>query len=829
MYHLNLFKTSFELNAKHSLKESYLQLWNDPRVRSALHRDAQDRPLFLLHDGPPYANGNLHLGHFVNKSLKDTLLKYKRLDGHFAPFVPGFDCHGLPVELEVEKAGVSKEDPAKFVLACEAYARGQVSLQEAEFQDFGVHADWTAKYLTLDHSFEHKAAQLFSGLSQRVKRLRPVHWCARCGSSLAEAEVEYKELKSENSVVVLFQVDGDPNCFLKVWTTTPYTLPANKAVAFAPTTEYVREEGSDGRVFVRARQEGDPAGLPSVSLQGWRVVSPFTQKVVPVVPADYVTSAGTGLVHLAPSFGVDDFRAGEAHGLEAEAYVDDHGKFLHGELRGLSLSQAGEYVLESLGPLLFSRSPLVHEYPHCWRHKTPLFFKASEEWFLDLSDTGEQAQAALDCVKFVPPAGRERLTSMLKTRTSWCVSRNRLWGTPLVDPSSSEDMALSARVATEGLAAWHSNGPRRTLDVWFDSGVTHELVMAERFGKSADVYLEGSDQHRGWFQSSLLTAVAAGKPAPFKVVLTHGFVVDEQGKKYSKSNKNYKSMAELFALHSPDVLRLWALSQDFTKDLKLSKESLDRTVERYRKLRNTLRFCLQNTADWESGAPVALTHVLHRAQVALLSTLVEQTRAAAEAYDFSRCVTLLLQFCEQTSSNYFTAFKDTLYCDAATSHSRREVQQVLSLTLEVLLRLLVPVLPYTAEDVNLQMAGDREVSAVLLTWAGLEWPANPEGAQAVVALEELLSLKQACNQFVEKCREGGKLRSCAELNVHTPLPANVTAREAMDLLGVAQVREGSEFQVEGTTQPPCPRCREHRPLFTALCQRCAEVETTQAQ
>lgn len=828
MYHLNLFKSAFELNPKHSLKESYLGLWADPRVVSALHRDAQGRPLFLLHDGPPYANGNLHLGHFVNKSLKDALLKYQRLSGYFAPFVPGFDCHGLPVELEVEKTGVSKDDPAKFVSACEDYAKNQVSLQEAEFQSFGVHADWENKYLTLEHSFEHEAAQLFSSLPQRVKRLRPVHWCPRCGSSLAEAEVEYKELKSENSVVVLFQVEGESNCFLKVWTTTPYTLPANKAVAFAPAAEYVKEEGSDGRFFVRARQASDPSDLPSVALTGYRVVSPFSGQVVPVVPADYVTSAGTGLVHLAPSFGVDDFRAGEAYGLAVEAYVDSQGKFLHGELQGLSLAQAGEVVLGRLGPLLFSRAPLVHEYPHCWRHKTPLFFKASEEWFLDLSDTGVQAQAALGSVEFVPPAGRERLASMLKTRTSWCVSRNRLWGTPLVDPSNAEDVALASRVASEGLAAWHSKGARRTLDVWFDSGVTHELVMAKRFGRSADVYLEGSDQHRGWFQSSLLTAVAAGKAAPFKAVLTHGFVVDELGKKYSKSNKNYKSMAELFALHSPDVLRLWALSQDFTKDLKLSKESLDRTVERFRKLRNTLRFCLQNTADWVPGPSVELTHVLHRAQVALLRELMDQTRAAANAYDFARCVTLLLQFCEQTSSNYFTAFKDTLYCDASASASRREVQQVLALTLEVLLRLLVPVLPYTAEDVNLQMAGDREASAALLTWASLEWPANPQGAQASAALEELLPLKQACNQFVEKYREEGGLRSCAELNVRTPLPENVTAQEAMDLLGVAQVQEGREFWVERTSLPSCPRCREHRPLFTSLCQRCAEVEAVQA-
>ena len=833
MYALNLFKSSFELAQLHREKSTYQELWGSDAVQSALHREQAGRPLFLLHDGPPYANGNLHLGHFVNKSLKDALMKFKRLDGYFAPYVPGFDCHGLPVELEVEKLGFDKKDPVKFVAACRDYAANQVELQTQEFKSFGVTADWDHKYRTLDPEFESSAARFFMSLPQTVKRLRPVHWCPKCASSLAEAEVEYK-LKASESVVVLFEDSQRPNRFLQVWTTTPYTLPANKGVAFNPAMDYVEFPDGD-RMLVRARQDADPTDLAPVPLGGMTVVSPYTKALVPVLPADYVSNAGTGLVHLAPSFGMDDFRVGEAFGLAVESFMDATGRYLEGELKGMPMADATEAVLTALGDLLYSRIKVEHEYPHCWRHKSPLFFKASEEWFLDLAQVGEDALKALDAVEFVPASGRERLTSMLQGRTSWCLSRTRLWGSPLADPASPEDMAQLKLVEAQGLSAWHEGHARRTLDVWFDSGVTHELVLKKRFGRTADVYLEGSDQHRGWFQSSLLTAVAAGGPAPFKTLLTHGFVVDELGRKYSKSSKNYQPLQKLFEQHSPDVLRLWALSQDYTKDLKLSKESLARTTERYRKLRNTVRFCLQNTQDFDFKQTVELTHTLHLQQVKSLHDLVASVQLSATRFDFAAAVTALMSFCEATSGDYFTAFKDVLYCDAPASPRRLQAQYALALTLQVVMRLLVPLLPYTAEELFKALKepmGFTEESAVLLTFGTLTLPVVTEAG--LPSFEHFKTLKHEVHQWVESQRgvvsEGvALLKSPAQLALALSAPVELPLDDLKDYFGCAELTltlaPDYRVAVTRTTLALCPRCRAHRVThFSGLCHRCEDAE-----
>ncbi|VTU42909.1 MULTISPECIES: isoleucine--tRNA ligase [unclassified Variovorax] len=840
MYHLNLFKSSFELPQLHADKAPYLALWGAPATVDALHRNPVGKPLFLLHDGPPYANGGLHLGHFVNKTLKDALVKFKRLDGYFAPFVPGFDCHGLPVELEVEKLGVSKDDPRAFVEACRAYAEGQVANQTAEFRTFGVAADWEQPYRTLDPEFEAGAARLFSELPNVAKRLRPVHWCPDCASPLAEAEVEYKE-RASDSLVVLFPVEGLENTFLQVWTTTPYTLPANKGVAYSPALDYVAV--ADGaRTLVRARAPEDAADTPTFDLAGRRAYSPYTGELVPLLPADYVTSSGTGLVHLAPAFGMDDFRVGEAHGLAVEHYVDERGRFLHGEMAGMSLREGTAHVLERVAPLVFSHENVQHEYPHCWRHKRPVFFRASSEFFMELADVGPRALDALQHVHFVPEGSRERLSSMLRSRTSWCLSRSRLWGTPLVDASDPEDRALAARVAGEGVEAWHSAGPRRTLDVWFDSGATHELVMKKRFGRTADVYLEGTDQHRGWFQSSLLTAVAAGGPAPYKALLTHGMVVDEHGRKYSKSSKNYLPLDELFKRYSPDVLRLWALQQDFTKELKLSPKSLDQTVERYRKVRNTLRFCLQNLVDFDFDFALAeLTHSQNRLQVLELRELVTGVQEAAGLYDFAAATALLLKYADAVSSDYFTAVKDALYCEAAGSERRREVQYVLACVLNTLLRLLAPVLPFTAEEV-FQSVRDalrrEEASVLLLTLGDLALPSVDTPDELLATYDQLKALKREVNQYVDAHRQDGlKSASSLELAVvvpDTPAALLVSEAEMVDFFGCAEVRlgrgNGYGVRVVSSERGLCPRCRRHSRtgLFLDLCARCDDVEGTAA-
>jgi isoleucyl-tRNA synthetase len=832
MYKLNLFKTDFELANKHTDKSAAHALWHDPAVVAHLHRNAGARPTFLLHDGPPYANGSLHLGHFVNKSLKDALLKFKRLQGYFAPFVPGFDCHGLPVELEVEKRGQAKTDPEAFVAACRAYATTQVAQQTQEFQSFGVSADWDAAYTTMAPGYEAAAARYFTQLSHVTRRLRPVHWCAACGSSLAEAEVEYKPRRSD-SVVVLFELVDMPNTFLQVWTTTPYTLPANKAVAFNASLDYVKVP--DGaRHLVRARREDDSPSLPSVQLAGRQAVSPYTSQHVPVVTADYVTSAGTGLVHLAPAFGLDDFRVGEQYGLAVESFVDDRGRFLAGVLQGQSLAEARKTVLSELETkcLLYAHDSLEHEYPHCWRHKTPLFFKASEEWFMGLEELAPKAVQALDAVTFVPNTGRGRLESMLASRSSWCLSRTRLWGTPLANREDPAQMAKLDDVAREGVEAWQRGAPERTLDVWFDSGVTHAMVMNARFGRTADLVLEGSDQHRGWFQSSLLTAVATTGEAPYKTVLTHGFVVDENGHKYSKSSANYEPLAKMFQRYSPDVLRLWALSQDYTRDLKMSSQAVDRTVERYRKLRNTLRFCLQNTVDFRPEHQVPVTASLHLAQLEELSLLVTDVLSASEAFDFAAVTSRLAEYCEQVSGEYFTAVKDALYCEAAEAPRRRQVQVVLSRMLEVLVRLLVPVLPYTAEETYQVLRSRGAVGPLCsLQLTLVELPAAP-ATQWRRVYEALRPLRQAVHRQVEAERDE-TLKGPAQLELTVALPHTVDVADLEDFFDCAavQLRPGpAEVSAVRTLLPRCPRCRRHRQLsLTDLCNRCSEVEASRAK
>lgn len=836
MFKLNLFSHAFAQTAGHANKAQYLDLWSRPSVVAALHRERGDKPMFLLHDGPPYANGDLHLGHLVNKTLKDAVVRYRRLAGMFAPYVPGFDCHGLPVELEVEKLGHKKDDPVAFVRACREYARGQVACQTSQFQAFGVAADWEQPYLTLEPRFEAGAAKLFTQMQGREQRLRPVHWCPACGSSLAEAEVEYKA-KTGDSLVVLFEVVGQPGTFLQVWTTTPYTLPANKAVAFGPGLSYVAvAEGSEqgGRTLVRLRAAGEDA-LPEYDLAGLSVVSPYTKAVVPVVAGDFVSSAGTGLVHLAPAFGSDDFRVGEQHSLVVEQYLDERGRFLAEAMAGMTLEQGRTHVLEQVADLVFSLDQLEHEYPHCWRHKKPVFFRASQEWFLDLTETRQKALGALANVEFFPESGRERLSSMVAGRNSWCVSRNRLWGTPLVDQANPADADLAECLEGEGTEAWQSQGARRTLDVWLDSGVTHELVMKQRFGRTADVYLEGSDQHRGWFQSSLLTSVALGGEAPYRQVVTHGFVVDAAGQKYSKSSKNYQPVDKLLADMSPDVLRLWALQQDFTKELKFSPQALALTKERYRKLRNTMRFCLQNLVDFD-GAATAPLRDAERLQVALLERLRQQVMGSTERYDFAAAVSALVLYADDVSSNYFPLAKDALYCDAADSGRRRQVQSVLFQVLTTMLALASPVMPFSAEEAYqhvLQLAGGKQdlpESVLLLTLGHLPLPQLVHGSasELLKAYEEVLSLKSRLNKHVETNRSQ-TLKGAAQVEVAVAAEDQPGVLGLLELLGAAQVsfvpEEDSTFTQ--TRYWACGCCRQHLASVqeeAGLCQRCRAVQ-----
>lgn len=891
-YKLNMFKTAFSLTEKHLDKSSYVALWNSPSVVAALHSDnVADKPLFLLHDGPPYANGNLHLGHFVNKTLKDAVLKTKRAAGYFAPFVPGFDCHGLPVELAVEQLyPAARATQAGFAAACREYAGSQVAAQEQEFKSFGVAADWGASYKTMDFAFEAGAVGLALEMlekGQLYRKLRPVHWCSQCASSLAEAEVEYQP-KNSDSVVVKFKLNqendkGSAPTYLLVWTTTPYTLPANQAVAYNQEFDYVRVQSLEtGEWAVRLRTDDDVAGAlcEAFSFAGASVVSPYTGLDVPVVHADYVTRTGTALVHLAPSFGTDDFKVGETHGLAVNAYVNDSGRYDEGfgELSGNDLGTVSRMVLETLTQrnLVHSQTKVEHEYPHCWRHKTPLFFKTSAEWFMDLSGFAAKAVGQLDAVTFYPENGKARLTAMLATRGSWCVSRNRTWGTPFPafmdaqDNLHPDNSALvrqaMLQMEAKGLRGWHEfeapagyHKSHQTLDVWFDSGVTHELVVNARYGRQADLCLEGTDQHRGWFQSSLLTAQAMSGTVPYKQLLTHGFVVDEKGKKLSKSSKNYVELETVFKSYSPDLLRVWALSQDYSLDLKFSTVNLAQSLEKYKKLRNTLRFCLQNTADFafetRRAHLLAVTSVTNLQFLHALDDVALQCQAAAEQYDFSGMLSMLMGFVDQVSAEYFDSLKDTLYCDAADFGGRREAQACLAYLMQRLLVLLSPVMPYTAEEVYSLLRekfGFAQESVVLLTHRDVALQVAGSNVSTETdtdrVFDDLRGVRRALNKQVEASRTTednlqatGRLAVAVSVSGEGLKVLTAMGDDLLTYLNVAEcvLMEGPdtvsrvallELSVRPTTLAKCDRCWRHRVTSATLtgadeclCPRCAAV------
>lgn len=713
-YNLNMKKVTFNLNEKFLDKSSYLDCWNSDEMKKFLENQ-KNKPRFLLHDGPPYANGDLHLGHFTNKVLKDTVLKFKRLNGYYAPFNNGFDCHGLPVELAVEKLHGDKSDKQAFLNQCYKYSNEQVANQLAQLQEFGLLADFDKSYKTNEFFREAEEMQAVLALLEKdylYQKFRPVHWCKDCQSSLAEAEVEYKQ-KTSDSVTVEFKLDD--NTYLLVWTTTPYTLPANQAVAYNKRFTYAKYYNeSKNKFYVLLKNEevsNDFTYVQDVDLHNQTVQSPYSKKMVPLLAADFVENSGTGLVHVAPSFGLDDFYLGESHNLEVKSYVDNYGKYDaedYPELQGLNLKDTAAFVLSTLkeNNLVFNLTKLEHEYPHCWRHKSPLFSKASKEWFMDLSTVKDNALEEVENVTFFPSNGKNRLTSMLSNRNSWCVSRNRLWGVPL--PRNKTPEALNEYrewlevVKKGGLSALYTNDfNAQTLDVWFDSGMTHTTVMKRNYGTTqSDLYLEGSDQHRGWFQSSLLTSTALNNQAPYKQVFTHGFVVDAKGMKLSKSLGNYVALQDLLKQNSPDVLRLWCLHQDYHKELTYSESTLQAATEMYKKFRNTYRFMLQNLYDYtpETSLNTQNMDLLDKYFLNETTELKKAVLKLGDEYKFNEALNLLYAFCDKLSVLYFEANKDRLYCLAPNDQRRKLTQSVLYHVQHNLMVLLATYLPYSSEE-----------------------------------------------------------------------------------------------------------------------------------
>ncbi|MDC0965145.1 isoleucine--tRNA ligase [Candidatus Thioglobus sp.] len=775
---LNLPATKFAMKANLANREGgFLKKWQDDDLYGQIRAHNQGKPQFTLHDGPPYANGDIHIGHAVNKVLKDIIVKSKSLSGFDAPYVPGWDCHGLPIELNVEKkkgkAGV-KIDANSFRAECRKYADVQVAKQKLDFQRLGILGDWNNPYLTKDFQYE---ADIVRALGKIVdnghvsKGYKPVHWCTECGSALAEAEVEYKDKQSDAIDVKFRIIDSsifkvDKPVSVVIWTTTPWTLPANEAVALHPEMNYVLADTGDEYLLLAQDLAQDAlaryelqANITSAvftgsDLEGLQAQHPFYDKQVPIILGEHVTTdAGTGAVHTAPAHGQEDFVVGKQYNLPVNCPVDGRGVFFDDTelLAGQFIFKANASVIEILKSTntLVKHAPLLHSYPHCWRHKTPVIFRATPQWFVSMQDNGlrDAVNAEIPKVDWIPDWGKKRIELMVGNRPDWCISRQRFWGVPItlfthkqtgqLHPNTQElFVSISAMIEKEGIEAWFETDIKDllgadaqdyekatdTLDVWFDSGVSHFAVLKARTGLSdvADLYLEGSDQHRGWFQSSLISSVAINGKAPYKQVLTHGFTVDKDGKKMSKSLGNVMSPQKVVNNLGADILRLWIASTDYTGEMTVSDEILNRSADSYRRIRNTMRFMLANTSGFNPAQNAIVFNNMLDLDKWIVSTTADlqvQILKAYEQYNFHHAMQLILNFCSNDLGGfYLDVIKDRQYTTQEDSRARRSAQTALNHILEAMVRWLSPVLSFTAEEIWQNMPNEKSQSIFLSEW-----------------------------------------------------------------------------------------------------------------
>jgi isoleucyl-tRNA synthetase len=849
---INLPKTAFAMKANLAQREpEILKHWQELDLYTRMRELAKGRPRFVLHDGPPYANGEIHLGHAVNKILKDIIVKSRGFDGYDAPYVPGWDCHGLPIELAVEKkigkAGLQVK-PDRFRAACRDYAQKQVERQREGFIRLGVIGDWAKPYLTMDFRFEADIVRSLARITERgflMRGHKPVHWCADCGSALAEAEVEYAD-KTSPAIDVRFTVVDEAQLLaccehapddhvgkgpmhVVIWTTTPWTLPANHAVALNPELEYVVVQctgahGPERLVLAEALMKDAMlrwgiddyrvvATCVGRELEDVRLEHPFYDRKVPIILGEHVTTeAGTGAVHTAPGHGLEDFTVGLKYKLPVDNPVGSDGKFLEGTplFAGEHVFKANDHVLEILktkGKLVHAEA-LRHSYPHCWRHKTPIIFRATSQWFINVDKLRASAMEAIRNTRWIPDWGQARITSMVENRPDWCISRQRTWGVPIplfVHKQSGElhpDTVglmeqVAQRIEQRGIDAWFDLDPAEllgsvaaeydkandTLDVWFDSGVTHACVVdrREELGTTpADLYLEGSDQHRGWFQSSLLTSVAMRDRAPYKAALTHGFTVDAQGRKMSKSLGNGIEPQQVMKTLGADILRLWIAATDFRAEMSLSDEILKRMTDSYRRLRNTARYLLGNLAGFEpsSALPPAELLALDRWAIARAAQLQQELQVAYRDYQFHQIYQKLHQFCVvDMGSFYLDILKDRLYTMRPDSRGRRSAQTAMHHILEALVRWLAPILSFTAEEIWQHMSGQRRESVFLETWYSL--PDMPDVDLAYWG--KVMEVREAVSGELEHLRVAGGIGS--SLDAVVDCYCNPELKALLDKLG----------------------------------------------
>jgi len=791
---LHLPQTSFPMRGNLPEREpERLARWAQEGLYGKIRERSAGRPRFILHDGPPYANGNIHIGHVLNKVLKDIVVKSRTMAGHDAPYVPGWDCHGLPIEHQVAKAlGPKARELGRPEVrkACRAHAAKFVAVQREEFERLGVLGDWDRPYLTMDPMYEADTLRQLAAFVRTggvYKGKKPVHWCPKDETALAEAEVEYQEITSP-SIYVRFPLTaesvqrlGAPDgTAVAIWTTTPWTLPANRAVCVSGEVPYALLDHEGGPLLVaapRAAAVAEALGVPApaaprtfdgTALEGLAARHPFDlDRIVPLLLAGHVTlDTGTGAVHTAPGHGQDDYEIGVANGLEVFAPVDAKGRFTAEvpKWAGKAVRDANPEIVADLKArgLLLAEGTIRHSYPHCWRCKSPVLFRATAQWFISMTAGAlrDRAVAAIDKVEWIPRWGRERIHGMMVGRPDWCISRQRAWGVPIpawactacgeavLDPDWIDKLA--ARADTQGVDFWFEDAAgdllppgvacpkcggavapeHDILDVWFDSGVSHAAVLRRRKELSwpADLYLEGSDQHRGWFHSSLLVGVGVDGTSPYRAVLTHGFVVDGQGKKMSKSAGNVVAPDQIVRQHGAEVLRLWVAAEDYRDDVRISKEIVSHLVETYRKIRNTCRYLLANLSDYDPaahGMPEAGLSELDRFALDRLQRVTDEVRRAYGTYAFHQVVHALNRFCVvDLSTFYLDVTKDLIYCEAAGDPRRRAAQGVMHRLLSGITRLMAPVLSFTADEV---------------------WEHMPEGwaRQASVHLEDFPEVDQA--------------------------------------------------------------------------------------
>ncbi len=927
---LNLPHTDFPMRGGLPAREpEQVKAWERLGLYEQLRAFHAGHPRYVLHDGPPYANGAIHLGHAVNKVLKDIIVKAKGFAGFDAPYVPGWDCHGLPIELAVEKT-VGRcgrdVDARTFRKACRDYAARQVAAQRDDFVRLGVLGDFAHPYLTMDYAIEAGIVRELARIRARghvYRSEKPVHWCIDCQSALAEAEVDYADHRSLAVDVPFAVIDTADfwrrlgaaarpgSVWLPIWTTTPWTLPANRAVAVHDDIVYrlMRRDGGhwlvadDLAAVVAVRYKLDDAATDITvrgdALTGLRLTHPFLDRAVPVIAGAHVTTeAGTGLVHIAPAHGEEDYQAARAYArasgedLPVEGPVGGDGRFLPGTpfVEGLSIVDGGRRLVDVLREreALWAMDTITHSYPHCWRHKTPIIFRATAQWFISLEDAGlrRDALAAIAKVRWMPSWGEQRIAQMVAGRPDWCISRQRVWGVPIpfflhkttgeLHPRTDALMEEVARVIeVEGVDGWFDRpvsdwlgaeaqdyeALRDVLDVWFDSGSTHACVLAVRpdLARPADLYLEGSDQHRGWFQSSLLTSVADSGKAPYKAVLTHGFTVDAQGQKMAKSRGNGIEPQEITKSLGADVLRLWVAATDTRAEMSLSPEILKRVTEAYRRLRNTARYLLANLAGFNPDTDTVELDdllVLDRAALARTAEFDRTVREAYEDFQFHIVYQRLHHFCVvDLGAFYLDVLKDRLYTSPTESRERRSAQTVLWRMLEVFVRHLAPILSFTAEEVWQYMPGARAESVFLNTWHDVEVPAT--GAHDLAFWSLLLDLRQAVGPELERLRVSGAVGSSLDAELDLYVGPELHARladfagelryvfitsearlHALDACpeGAASTERGDLFAVVGPSpHAKCARCWHHRPEvgvfadYPELCGRCRDTLTGVAQ